>query len=217
MSSAMMTLFITSFAETLLMVGASGLAASLAGIPLGLALYLANRRSPLPILRLPRAAGAALDGLRSIPSIILLAVSIPLAHGLFGQAIGLGASIIPLAIIAAPFVARRVEASLHGVDRSIVESALILGARPVQVVCKVLLPEASAGIAAALGLALASLVGYSALAGAIGGSGLGDLGMRYGYREFLPGVMLAVAFALLILAEAAHSLGNALARRLDRR
>ncbi|MFW7340218.1 methionine ABC transporter permease [Pollutimonas sp. H1-120] len=217
MSSAMMELFVTSFGETLVMVVASGLAASSIGIPLGLALYLAGRGSPLPLLRLPGAVGLALDGLRSVPSIILLVIAIPLVHELFGQAIGLGASIIPLSIIAAPLVARRVETALRGVDRSLLESALTLGARPWQIICRILLPEASAGIAAALGLALASLVGYSAMAGAIGGVGLGDLGIRYGYREFLPEAMLLVVLALVILAEAAHSLGNALAQHLDRR
>lgn len=217
MSSAMMALFVTSFGETLVMVGASGLAASSIGIPLGLALYLAGRGSPLPLLRLPRAVGMALDGLRSVPSIILLIIAIPLTQGLFGHAIGLGASIIPLSIIAAPLIARRVEAALRGVDRSILESALTLGARPLQIICRILLPEASAGIAAALGLALASLVGYSAMAGAISGAGLGDLGIRYGYQEFLPEAMLLIVLVLAVLAEAAHSLGNALAQHLDRR
>jgi D-methionine transport system permease protein len=217
MPSPMMTIFLTSFGETLLMVGASGLTASIIGIPLGLALYLGSHCSPLPVLRLPRAVGMALDGLRRIPSIVLLAIAIPLAYGLLGRAIGLAASIIPLSIIAVPLIARRVELSLHGVDPSLLESAQTLGARPLQIVCRVLLPEASAGIVAALGLVLASLVGYSAMAGAISGSGLGDLGIRYAYREFLPEAMLMVVFVLFILAEAAHSLGKTLAQRLERR
>ncbi|MGB3288520.1 MAG: methionine ABC transporter permease [Burkholderiaceae bacterium] len=213
----MMALFITSFGETVLTVGASGLASALIGIPLGVALYLSGLHSPLSSLRLPRAVEAALNGLQSIPAIMILVVSIPVAHELFGRGIGPAASVAALSIIAVPLIARRVKACLHDVDRRIVESALTLGASPMQLVCKVLLPEASAGIAAALGLTLASLVGYSAMAGAISGSGLGDLGIRYGYREFLPGVMLAVAFTLLILAESAHFLGDALARHLDQR
>jgi D-methionine transport system permease protein len=212
-----MTLFLASFGETLLMVGASGLAASLIGIPLGLALYLADQSSPLPLLRLPRAIGMALDGLRSIPSIVLLAIAIPLAHGLPGRAIGLAASIIPMSIIALPLIARRVEVSLHGVDPTLVETAQMLGARPLQIIGRVLLPEASARIVAALGMVLASLVGYSAMAGAISGSGLGDLGIHYGYREFLPEAMLMIVFVLVILAETAHSLCKALSQHLDQR
>src|SRR5690606_28123682 len=211
MPSTLLDLFITSFGETLLMTGVSGLLGILAGGLLGLLLHL-NDHAVIPATSVSRTIGLAVHSLRATPSIIILAATLPLAQVLVGHRNGLGAAIIPLTIIATSFVARYVEAAMNKVDRHVIEAAQTMGASYRQILCKVLIPEASAEISAGLGMTLASLVGYSALAGAIGGGGLGDLGIRYGYANFLPEVMLAAVVMLIVLAETFHVLGDMLAQ-----
>ncbi|MGB6103347.1 MAG: ABC transporter permease subunit [Pusillimonas sp.] len=216
MPSTTIDLFITSFGETLLMTGVSGLLGSLLGGLLGLFLHLA-RRGVVSAPTTSRVIGVAVQGLKSTPSIIVLAASIPLTHFILGSATGLGATLVPLTLIGTAVVARHVEAAMNEVDRHVVEAAQTMGASHWQIISRVLVPEASAGIVAGIGITLASLVGYSALAGAIGGGGLGDLGIRYGYANFLPEVMLASVLMLVVLAESFHVLGNVLAQRLNQR
>ncbi|NYT58833.1 ABC transporter permease subunit [Alcaligenaceae bacterium] len=216
MSSTLPDLFLASFAETLLMTGVSGLLGSVLGGVLGLFLHLTHYHV-ISSSAVSRTIGLIVHGLRSMPSIIILAASIPLTHILMGSTTSLIAIIIPLSIIATSFVARYVETAMNEVDRHIVEAAQTMGASYWQIICKVLLPEAAANIIAGLGITLASLVGYSALAGAMGGGGLGDLGIRYGYANFLPEVMLASVVMLIVLAETFHVLGLTLAQRLNQR
>lgn len=216
MSSTLPDLFLASFAETLLMTGVSGLLGAILGGVLGVFLHLTHQQV-IPASVASRAVSLVVHGLRSMPSIIILAASIPLTHFLMGSTTGLIAIIIPLSIIATSFVARYVEAAMNGVDRHIIESAQTMGASYGQIIFKVVLPEALANIIAGLGITLASLVGYSALAGAMGGGGLGDLGIRYGYAHFLPEVMLASAVMLVVLAETFHVLGHTLAQRMNQR
>src|SRR5690606_34420049 len=130
---------------------------------------------------------------------------------------GTTAAIVPLTIATVPFVARLVEASIREVDPGLVETARAMGATPLQIVFKVLLAEARPGLTLALTLTLVSLVGYSAMVGAVGGGGLGDLGIRYGYQRFMPEVMLAVVVVLIVLVQAVQSSGDALARRFDKK
>jgi D-methionine transport system permease protein len=125
--------------------------------------------------------------------------------------------VVPLTIAAAPFVARLVETALREVDSGLVEAALAMGANTWQIVWKVLLPEALPGIVAGVTITLVSLTGYSAMAGAIGGGGLGDLGIRYGYQRFLPAVMLAVVVVLIVFVQALQSAGDWLVRRMSHR
>jgi len=216
MPPSLIDLFITSFIETMLMIGASGTLGALLGGLLGLFLHLARQNvvaATMPI----RILGMAARAVQSTPCIILLAVSIPLMHVLLDPSIGIHATIAPLAIIATAVVTRHVEAALNDVDPHVIEAAQTMGATQWQIIHRVLVPEASAGIVAGIGITLASLVGYSALAGAIGGGGLGDLGIRYGYQEFLPEVMLGVALILVGLAETFHVVGGVLAQRLNQR
>ncbi|MDS1140745.1 ABC transporter permease subunit [Pusillimonas sp. SM2304] len=216
MSPAMIDLFITSFGETLLMIGVSGLVGLVLGGLLGLFLYMASHGA-ISAPAAHRFLNLAAHAVQSTPAIILLATAIPLTHVLLGSSVGMGAAIAPLTIIATSFVTRHVESALDGVDRHVIEAAQTMGATHWQIIHRVLIPEASAGIVAGLGITLASLVGYSALAGAIGGGGLGDLGIRYGYQEFLPEVMLLVVLMLVGLAETFHVLGGTLAHRLNQR
>jgi D-methionine transport system permease protein len=217
MSSEMLDLFLRSFGETLLMVGVSGLLGGLIGVPLGILLYLTERNGILPNLPFNRVAGLVVNAVRSTPFIILLVAVIPLTRFFVGSSIGTAAAIVPLTIAAAPFVARLVETALAEVDRGLIEAAQAMGATTGQIVFKVLVPEAFPGIVAGLTITFVSLVGYSAMAGAIGGGGLGDVGIRYGYQRFLPEVMLMVVLILIVFVQMVQSLGDWLVRRLRHR
>lgn len=217
MSSEMLDLFVTSFGETLLMVGVSGVLGALFGLPLGILLYLTDRGGILPNLALNRVVGIVVNAVRSTPFIILLVAIIPLTRFVVGSSIGTAAAIVPLTLAAAPFVARLVETALREVDRGLVEAAQAMGASTAQIVFKVLVPEAFPGIVAGLTITFVSLVGYSAMAGAIGGGGLGDVGIRYGYQRFLPDVMLMVVLILIVFVQLVQMAGDALVRRLSHR
>lgn len=214
---AMLDLFATSAVETLIMVGLSGLIGSAIGVPLGVYLYLTDKGGVLENGLANRTVGILVNAIRSTPFIILLVAIIPFTRLLAGSSIGTAAAVVPLTIAAAPFVARLVETALREVDRGLVEAAQAMGATTRQIVFKVLLPEALPGIIAGLTITLVSLTGYSAMAGAIGGGGLGDLGIRYGYQRFLPEVMLAVVLLLIVFVQALQSLGDWAVRRLSHR
>lgn len=213
----LLALFGSSLLETLAMVGIPGLLGAALGIPLGVLLRLTDRGGVIAHAGFNRIAGALVNAVRSTPFIILLVAVIPLTRLLTGSSIGTAAAVVPLTLAAAPFVARLVEAALREVDPGLVEAAQAMGASTTQLVFKVLLPEALPGIAAGLTITLVSLTGYSAMAGAIGGGGLGDLGIRYGYQRFLPEVMLAVVLVLILFVQAVQSLGDALVRRMSHR
>lgn len=161
--------------------------------------------------------GWIINAVRSTPFIILLVAIIPLTRVIAGTSIGTAAAVVPLTIAVAPFIARLVETSLREVDKGLIEAAQAMGATNLQIVMKVLLPEAMPGIVAGLTISLVSLVGYSAMAGAIGGGGLGDMGIRYGYQRFMPDVMLAVVVILIVFVQAMQSFGDWLVRRMSHR
>jgi len=217
MSPEMLDLFVQSFYETLLMVGVAGLLGAALGVPLGILLHLTERGGIVPRPLFNRVTGILVNAVRSTPFIILLVAIIPFTRFVVGSSIGTAAAIVPLTIAAAPFVARLVEASLREVDRGLVEAAQAMGASTAQIVFKVLVPEAFPGIVAGLTITFVSLVGYSAMAGAIGGGGLGDVGIRYGYQRFLPEVMALVVLILIVFVQLVQMAGDALVRRLSHR
>ncbi|CAJ91959.1 ABC-type methionine transport system, permease component [Cupriavidus necator] len=217
MWSEMFDLFLTSFNETLLMVAISGVVGSLLGVPLGVLLHLTNRGGVLSHPLFNRGIGVVVNAVRSIPFIILLVVVIPFTRFIVGSSIGTTAAIVPLTIAAIPFIARLVESALREVDKGLVEAAQSMGATTRQIVWKVLLPEAMPGIVAGLTITFVSLVGYSAMAGAIGGGGLGDLGIRYGYQRYITEVMVAVVVILIVFVQAVQSFGDWLVRRISHR
>ncbi len=214
-TAAMLELFATSLWETVLMVAISGLAGALLGVPLGVFLRLTDRGGVLENRAVNAVTGAIVNAVRSTPFIILLVAIIPFTRFVVGSSIGTAAAIVPLTISAIPFVARLVETALREVDSGLVEAAQAMGASTRQIVFKVLLPEALPGIVAGLTIMLVSLTGYSAMAGAIGGGGLGDLGIRYGYPRFLPDVMLAVVVILIVFVQLLQSLGDWAVRKLS--
>ncbi|MCY1298172.1 D-methionine ABC transporter, ATP-binding protein [compost metagenome] len=180
-------------------------------------LHLTNRGGVLSHPLFNRTIGVVVNAVRSIPFIILLVVVIPFTRFIVGSSIGTTAAIVPLTIAAIPFIARLVESALREVDKGLVEAAQSMGATTGQIVWKVLLPEAMPGIVAGLTITFVSLVGYSAMAGAIGGGGLGDLGIRYGYQRYITEVMVAVVVILIIFVQAVQSFGDWLVRRISHR
>ena len=211
----MLALFASSLWETIVMVGISGIVGAAFGIPLGVYLRLSDEGCVLQNGVANRVVGGIVNAVRSTPFIILLVAIIPLTRLITGSSIGTAAAVVPLTIAAAPFVARLVEASLREVDHGLIEAALAMGATTRQIVLKVLLPEALPGIVAGITITFVSLTGYSAMEGAIGGGGLGDLGIRYGYQRFLPEIMLAVVLVLILFVQAVQSLGDWAVRRLS--
>lgn len=210
-------LLLDALGETLTMVGASILIATLFGLPLGVLLLVTGRGQILEHLALNRVIGWVVNATRSTPFIILMVAIIPLTRLIVGTSIGTGAAIVPMVIAAIPFIARLVETSLREVDHGLIEAAQAMGASPLQIIVKVLIKEALPGIVAGLTITIVSLIGYSAMAGAVGGGGLGDLGIRYGYQRFEGDVMVAVVVALIVLVQAVQSTGDRLARALNKR
>jgi D-methionine transport system permease protein len=217
MSLDIISLIFFSALDTLYMVGVAGLIATLLGLPLGVFLATSGRGELFAAPWANRILGFVVNATRSTPFIILVVAIIPFTRLIAGTSIGSSAAIVPLTIAATPFIARLVEAAVREVDQGLVEMAKAIGATPLQIVVKVLLPEALPAITLALTLAVVSLLGYSAMVGAVGGGGLGDLGIRYGYQRFMPDVMAAVVVVLIVLVQGVQTLGDGLARRLDKR
>ena len=203
--------------QTIYMVVVSGLIGTVLGLPLGVFLATSKRGELLSAPAVNAALGLVVNALRSIPFIILVVAIIPFTRMIAGTSIGTTAAIVPLTLAAAPFIARIVETAIREVDGGLIEAARAMGATPGQIISKVLLPEALPGIVLGLTLAIVSLIGYSAMVGAVGGEGLGDLGIRYGYQRFMPEVMLAVVVILIVLVQAVQSLGEWIASRFDKR
>ena len=191
--------------------------ASIIGVPLGVLLHTTAKGQILENVYINQTIGSIVNAVRSIPFIILMVAIIPLTRFLVGSAIGTTAAIVPLVIASRPFIGRQVETSLKEVPAGLVEAAQAMGATPFQIISKVLLPEAMPGIVSPLTTGIIALVGESAMAGAIGGGGLGDLAIRYGYQRFRPEVMLATVVVLIILVQAVQFAGNKLAKKLDKR
>ncbi len=206
-----------SLLQTLHMVAVSGLVGSLIGLPIGVFLATSGRNELFPAPALNYALGLIVNAARSTPFIILVVAIIPFTRLLTGTSIGTTAAIVPLTIATVPFFARLVEAAIREIDKGLIEAARAMGATPLQIVVKVLLAEARPAILLAFTMTIVSLIGYSAMVGAVGGGGLGDLGIRYGYQRFMPEVMLAVVVVLIVLVQLVQSAGDALARRFDKR
>jgi D-methionine transport system permease protein len=217
MSPEMLDLLVKSLWETTYMVAISVTLAGLFGIPLGIILVTTDKGHILQNLPLNRILGAIVNAARSTPFIILMVAIIPLTRMIVGTSIGTEAAIVPLTIAATPFVARLIESALKEVHYGVIEAAQAMGASPWQIIIKVLLPEAMPGIIMGLTITIVSLIGYSAMAGAVGGGGLGDLAIRYGYQRFRVDVMMMTVVILIIQVQLVQSLGDYLARRFNKR
>ena len=203
--------------DTLQMVAVAAGLGTVLGLPLGVFLATSKRGELFAAPVLNTVLGTLVNATRSTPFIILVVAIIPFTRLIAGTSIGTHAAIVPLTVAATPFIARLIEGAIREVDQGLVEAARAMGATPLQIVRKVLVPEALPAIALGLTLAIVSLIGFSAMVGAVGGGGLGDLGIRYGYQRFMPEVMAAVVAVLIVLVQTVQTVGDRLARRLNKR
>lgn len=217
MSQDMIFMLIKSLGDTLYMVAVSAVIATAVGIPLGVILVTTAKGGILENRLLHRLLGMLINATRSVPFIILMVAIIPLTRLIVGSSIGTNAAIVPMTIAATPFIGRLVETALKEVEYGVVEAALAMGATPFQIITRVLLPEAMPTIVSSLTVMVINLIGCSAMAGAIGGGGLGDLAIRYGYQRFQGDVMLATVIVLIVLVQAVQMTGDWLAKKLNKK
>lgn len=210
MSVDTVELLLNALGQTLYMVAIASLVSFVLGLPLGVLLHVTQKGRILQHRMLNMTLGWIVNSGRSVPFIILMVAVIPFTRLLTGSSIGTNAAIVPLSIAAIPFVARLVEGALSEVSSGLIEAAQAMGATPMQIITKVLLPEARAGLINAMTITVVTLVGYSAMAGAIGGGGLGDLGIRYGYQRFDGAIMLSTVIVLIALVQLLQMLGDRL-------
>ncbi|MGH3312631.1 MAG: MetQ/NlpA family ABC transporter substrate-binding protein [Streptomyces sp.] len=214
--SEIQPLLIQGTLDTLYMVGCSTLIAVLGGVPLGVLLVLSDKGGLLRNAAVNRVVGAVVNVGRSLPFIILMVALIPLTRAIVGTSIGPTAAIVPLAIGAVPFFARLVETAVREVDAGLVEAVQAMGGGAPTVVFKALLPQALPSLVAGATTTVIALIGYSAMAGAVGGGGLGTVALTYGYQRFETGVMVATVALLILLVTLVQLLGDAIARALSR-
>jgi len=203
--------------ETIFMVGVSAIFTIALGLPLGVLLVTTDKNGLQPLPLLNQTLGAIVNIARSLPFIILLVVVIPFTRLVVGTTIGSTAAIVPLALAAIPFFARVAETGLREVDKGLVEAAQAMGCSNRQIIFKVLIPEALPSLILGVALTIISLISYSAMAGAIGGGGLGDLAIRYGYQRFETGVMIATVVLLVVFVQGIQIAGNRMAQKVSKR
>lgn len=202
-------------AQTAVMVVFSTLFSLLLGFPLGILLCTSDPQSGIrPRPALYQILTRIVNALRSFPFIILMIVLFPLSRVLVGTSIGTKATIVPLSIAAAPFVARIIESALKEVDKGVVQAARAMGSTTMQIIFKVLIPEALPSLIDGVTLTVINVIGYSAMAGAVGGGGLGDLAIRYGYQRFRSEIMAIAVIVILLMVELIQMLGTALSRKV---
>jgi D-methionine transport system permease protein len=213
----LINLLINGLWETIYMVGVSLVIAAVCGLPIGVLLVITGPDHIRPHGMLHSVLSTLVNIGRSLPFIILLVAIVPFTRFIVGTSIGTLGAIVPLTVSAIPFFARLVETNLLEVEGGVIEAAQAIGATTWQIISKVLIPEAKSGIVLSVTNCAVSLISYSAMAGAVGGGGLGDLAIRYGYQRFQPDVMLATVVVLIILVQGVQSLGDWIARILNHR
>ena len=217
MSPIMIDRLWEAFFDTLWMVGVSAAVAVLLGIPLAVFLYLSGPGGIISAPRFNKIAGTLVNAFRATPFIVLLVALIPFTRLVTGTTIGVWAAVVPLSVSATPFFARIVEVSLREVDAGLIEAAQAMGCRRWHIVWHVLLPEALPSIIGGFTITVVSMIGASAMAGAVGAGGLGDLAIRYGYQRFDTTVMVAVIAVLIALVSVVQFVGDFSVRRLRAR
>lgn len=213
MSQTTLSLLLSASLATIYMVVVSSLIATLVGLPLGIILYITRKGNILEHRTTHQVLAAIVNITRSIPFIILMIAVIPFTRLLIGTSIGTNAAIVPLSLAAMPFIARIVENALLEVNKGLIEAATAMGATSWQIIIKILIPEAMPGIINGLTLTIISLIGYSAMAGAVGGGGLGDLAIRYGYQRFDVGMMVMTIIVMVVLVQVIQWAGDSLTKK----
>lgn len=203
--------------DTLYMTGLSTLFAYIFGLPLGIILVITGKKHIMPNYRLNTIINGIINFTRSVPFIILLIAVIPFTRFVIGTSIGATASVVPLVLAATPFVARMVETSLKEVDWGIIEAAQSMGASPWEIILKVMVRETLPSLILGLSITTITLIGYSAMAGTVGGGGLGDIAIRYGYYRYEKGLMLITIILLVFIVQIVQSVGNFLSYKIDKK
>lgn len=217
MSEQVIKLLITGTLDTLQMTVISTIMAMIIGIPLGIVLVVTSKGHILENAALNKILGAIVNATRSIPFIILMVAIIPFTRMVVGTSIGTTAACVPLTLAAIPFLARLVETSIKDIQFGVIEAAQSMGASPFQIIRKVLLPEALPTIIDNVTVLIVNLIGYSAMAGAIGGGGLGDIAIRYGYQRFQGDIMLATIIILIIMVQVIQMIGDGLSKAMNKK
>ena len=204
-------------ADTLYMTLMSTLFGYVLGLPMGILLAVTDKEGIRPNRLIYKVLDFVANLVRSIPFLILLILVIPLTKAIVGKSYGLSATVVPLVIAAAPFIARMVESSLKEVDRGVIEAAISMGAGNFQIIWKVMLAEARTSLLVGVTIAVGTILGYSAMAGVVGGGGLGDIAIRYGYYRYQTDVMLVTIIILVALVQILQGLGMLLSKKMDKR
>lgn len=203
--------------ETLFMTLLSTLFGYLLGLPIGIALAVTDKNGIKPNAFIYKVLDVIANIIRSIPFLILLILIMPLTKMIVGKSYGTAATVVPLTIAAAPFIGRMIESSLNEVDRGVIEAAQSMGASTMTIIIRVLLVEARTSILVGVTIALGTILGYSAMAGIVGGGGLGDIAMRYGYYRYESEIMIVAVILLVVLVQIFQTLGMRMSVKLDRR
>jgi len=217
MYNQLIDLLLTGTTDTLIMVGVSAILAFLIGLPIALILVSTADFGIYPSKKINQSLGWIINITRSVPFLILMVALIPFTRWIVGTSYGVLAAIVPLTIAAIPFFARIAEVSLREVDQGLIEAAQAMGCNRKQILWHVLLPEALPGIVAGFTVTIVTMISSSAIAGAIGAGGLGDISYRYGYQRFDMQVMLAVILVLIVLVMLVQTTGDNIAKQLDKR
>lgn len=210
----MMEMLTKATLETLYMVIVSAIFTVGIGLPLGIILVVTSENHIATNKWISGVLSYVVNMTRSLPFIILMIFIIPITRWLIGTSIGTEAAIVPLVFAAIPFFARVVESALHEIDDGVIEAAIAMGATPLQIIIRVMIPEALPSLVLGVTITVINLLGYSAMAGAIGGGGIGDLAIRYGYHRFRTDVMLMTIFLLVVLVQSIQSSGNLIAQKI---
>ena len=216
-NSQVIIMLLEGIRDTLYMTLASTLFGYIIGLPMGIVLTVTDKDGIRPNAAVYKVLDVISNLLRSIPFIILLIVLIPVTRFVVGRSYGSTATIVPLTIAAAPYIARMVESSLKEVDAGVIEAARSMGASDFQIVTKVMLVEARTSLIVGATISLGTILGYSAMAGTVGGGGLGDIAIRYGYTRWQTDIMVVTVVLLVILFQIFQTIGMKIANRLDRR
>ena len=215
--STLVQLVGTATGQTLIMVFFSTLFSFILGAPLGVLLCITAEGNLMTRPVLHQLIDRVVNVLRSFPFIILMILLFPFSRLIIGTSIGTAATVVPLSIAAAPFVARVIESALLEIDRGVIQAALAMGSSTMEIIFKVMIPEALPPLVAGITLTIINLIGYSAMAGAIGGGGLGDLAIRYGYQRFRSDIMLAAVIVILVMVELIQFIGTRISTALAKR
>lgn len=216
-NSEIALMIFTGLLGTLYMTLGSTLLAYVLGVPLGVTLVVTEKENIFPLAPLNKVLNLTINIVRSVPFLILLIAIIPFTRIVAGTTIGPTATIVPLVIAAAPFIARLVESSIKEVDKGVIEAAQSMGASPFTIITKVMIPEAMPSLIVGAAIATTTILGYSAMAGIVGGGGLGDIAIRYGYYRYQNDIMLITVVLLIIVVQILQEVGMRISRKKDKR